>query len=62
MKSDMQEFELLVSLNFTEKVKAHTIEEATKKLEDKYIRGKGRLPREYIEVEEYTCDHYQVED
>ena len=62
MKSDMQEFEVLVSLNFTEKVKAHTIEEAVKKLEDKYIRGKGRLPREYIEVEEYTCDHYQVED
>lgn len=62
MKSDMQEFEVLVSLNFTEFVKARTIEEALKKLEDKYIRGKGRLPREYIEVEEYTCDHYQIED
>ena len=62
MKSDMQEFEVLVSLNFTEKVKAYTIEEAIKKLEDKYIYGRGRLPREYIEVEEYTCDHYQIED
>jgi hypothetical protein len=62
MKSDIQEFEVLVSLNFTEFVKARTVEEAIEKLEDKYIYGKGRLPREYIEVEEYTCDHYQVED
>ena len=62
MKSGIQEFEVLVSLNFTEFVKARTVEEAIEKLEDKYIHGKGRLPREYIEVEEYTCDHYQVED
>jgi hypothetical protein len=62
MKSGLQEFEVLVSLNFTEFVKARTVEEAIKKLEDKYIQGKGRLPREYIEVEEYACDHYQVED
>lgn len=65
MKSDMQEFEVLVSLNFTEFVKARTTEEAVKKLEDKYIHGRGRLPREYIEVEacEESKDSFaQVED
>ncbi len=62
MKSGLEEFEALVSLNFTEKVKARTMEEAIKKLEDKYIHGKGRLPRDYIEVEEYESGWCQIED
>ena len=56
-----REFEIAVNLNFTEFVKAKTVDEAIKKLEDKYINGKGRLPREYIEIEKYDS-FSQIED
>ena len=60
----LEEFEVAVSLNFTEFIKARTVEEAIKKLEDKYIRGKGRLPREYIDITVPDSDNYwcQIED
>ncbi len=61
-RQELEEFEVAVNLNFTEFVKARTIEEAIKKLEDKYIHGKGRLPRDYIHIEEYECDWCQIED
>lgn len=54
MKDKQKEFEIEVSLCFTELVKANSVEEAIKKLEYKYIHGKGRLPREFIEIDEYN--------
>ena len=58
----MQEFAIEVELNFIEMVKARTKEEAVKKLEDRYIRDREELPREYISIREYNCDCAQVED
>ena len=62
MKNKQEEYVLEVSLGFTEKVKASSLTEAIKKLEDKYIRGKGRLPREWIYIDEHKLEWYQVED
>ena len=62
MKDKQEEFEVAVNLNFTEMVKAKSLDEAIKKLENKYIHGKGRLPREYIHIEEYESYFCQVED
>ena len=62
MKNKQKEYEVAVHLNFTEMVKANNLKEAIKKLEDKYIHGKGRLPREYITVEGYESYFCQVED
>jgi hypothetical protein len=64
-RQELEEFEVEVSLNFTEFVKARTVNEAVKKLEDKYIHGKGRLPRDYIDITVPDSDNYywcQVED
>lgn len=58
----IEEFEIAVNLNFVEVVKARTKEEAIKKMENKYVHGKGRLPREYIAVCEYEPYFCQVED
>lgn len=62
MKNNQNEYEISVHLGFIETVKAKNLNEAIKKLEDKYIHGKGRLPREYIHVEEYESYWCQVED
>lgn len=44
-------------------VKASSMEEAVKKTEKLYKYGKGRFPREYVEVSNGNCDYYcQVED
>ena len=63
MNNKKKEFEIEVSLCFTELVKANSVEEAIKKLEDKYIHGNGELPREFIEIDEYNEDYFcQVGD
>lgn len=62
MNEKIEEFEIAVNLNFVEVVKARTKEEAIKKMENKYVHGKGRLPREYIDVCEYEPYFCQVED
>lgn len=62
MKNKQKEFEIIVSLCFKEPVKANSVEEAIKKLEDKYIHGKGRLPREFIEIDEYEDYFCQIGD
>ena len=62
MRNKQEEYTLEVSLGFTERVKAYSLAAAIKKLEDKYIRGKGRLPREWIYIDEHKSDWYQVED
>lgn len=43
-------------------VKASSMEEAIKKVEKSYKYGKGRFPREYVEVSDGNCDWYQIED
>lgn len=57
-----KEFEIEVSLCFSEWVKANSVEEAIKKLEDKYIHGNGELPREFIKINEYEDYFCQVGD
>jgi len=59
-----EKFEVEVNLNFIERVTARSKKEAIKKIEQKYIHGRGRLPREYISVREYKSfyDFTQVED
>lgn len=43
-------------------VKANSMEEAIKKTEKLYKYGKGRFPREYVEVSYGYCDWCQIED
>lgn len=62
MKDKQKEYNISVSLNFTETVKANSAGEAILKLESKYIHGKGRLPREWIEVDIDNNWFCQVED
>ena len=45
-----------------ETVKANSAGEAILKMESKYIHGKGRLPREWIEVDIDNNWFCQVED
>lgn len=64
MKQDI--YMVSVSCSWLEPVKASSMEEAIKKTEKLYMYGKGRFPREYVEVSDGGCDHwskwYQVED
>lgn len=62
MNKNQKEFEIEVRLCFTEMVKANSVEEAIKKLEDKYIHGKSELPRVFIKINEYEDYFCQVED
>lgn len=62
MKNKQKEFEIEVRLCFTEMVRANSVEEAIKKLEDKYIHGKGELPRAFIKIDEYEDYFCQVGD
>lgn len=51
-----------VSCSWLEEVKAATEEEAVRKTQKKYMFGKGRFPREYVEVSAEHIDFCQVED
>lgn len=51
-----------VTCSWIEQVKASSMEEAIKKTEQSYKYGKGRFPREYVEVSDGNCDFYQIED
>lgn len=51
-----------VACSWLEPVKATSMEEAIKKTEQRYRYGKGRFPREYVEVSDGRCDWCQVED
>ena len=62
MKNNQNEYEVSVSLSFRETVKANSAGEAILKMESKYIHGKGRLPREWIEVDIDNNWFCQVED
>ena len=52
-----------VACSWVELVKADSLEEALKKTEKLYKYGKGRFPREYVEVAAEDCSYWcQVED
>ena len=58
-----KEYLVSVTCSFTTPVKADSLEEAIEKTKKLYKYGRGRLPREYIEVSD-ACNGYvyQVED
>ena len=61
MKQDT--YMVSVACSWLEPVKANSMEEAIKKTEKLYKYGKGRFPREYVEVSNGYCDYWcQVED
>lgn len=52
-----------VACSWVEPVKAESMEEALKKTEALYKYGKGRFPREYVEIAPENCSYWcQVED
>lgn len=52
-----------VACSWVTPVKASSMEEAIKKTERLYKYGKGRFPREYVEVAAEDCSYWcQVED
>ena len=53
-----------VTCAWFEPVKASSMQDAIEKTEQKYKYGKGRFPREFVDVEDGQCDGYftQVED
>lgn len=52
-----------VACSWVEPVKAESMEEAIKKTEKLYRYGKGRFPREYVEVSDGGCNYFcQIED
>lgn len=61
----MKQNTYMVSVNccWCENVKANSMEEAIKKTEKLYKYGKGRFPREYVEVDSGHYDYWcQIED
>lgn len=52
-----QEYWVTVGCVWVESVKADSIDEAIKKMEDKYKYGKASFPREFVEVM-----GFQIED
>ena len=60
MKQDT--YMVSVTCSWIEPVKAISMEEAIKKTEKLYKYGKGRFPREYVEVADGNCDWNQIED
>lgn len=60
MKKDT--YMVSIDCSWIEPIKANSIEEAIAKVEKRYKHGKGRFPREYVEVSE-CCDYWcQIED
>lgn len=52
-----------VSCSWLEPVRADSMEEAIEKTEKLFRYGRGRFPREYVEVSDGCCDYFtQVED
>lgn len=60
MKQDT--YMVSVVCSWLEPVKANSMEEAIEKAERLYRYGKGRFPREYVEVSDGECDWCQIED
>ena len=51
-----------VTCSWLEPVRASSMEEAIKKTEKLYKYGKGRFPREYVEVTDDNFNWYQIKD
>ena len=51
-----------VTCSWIKGIKASSMEEAIEKAEKSYKYGKGRFPREYVEVTDGKCDFYQIVD
>ena len=56
-----------ITCSWYEPIKANSMQEAIEKAEQKYKYGKGRFPREYVDVEDGEYDsegrlYCQVED
>lgn len=51
-----------VACSWLTPVKANSMEEAIKITEKLYKYGKGRFPREYVEVSDGNCAWGQIED
>ena len=61
MKKDT--YMVSVACSWVEPVKANSMEEAIKKTEKLYKYGKGRFPREYVEVAAEDCSYWcQIDD
>lgn len=61
MKKDT--YMVSVACSWVEPVKANSMDEAIKKAEKLYKYGKGRFPREYVEVAAENCSYWcQIED
>ena len=61
MKKDT--YMVSVECSWIETVKASSMQEAINKTEKLYKYGKGRFPREYVEVSDGCCSYWcQVED
>ena len=58
----MAEYWVSVACSFITQIKADSEKEALEKAEKLYRYGKGRLPREYVEVYIEDIDFTQVED
>ena len=58
----MNKYWVSVECSWVEQVKANSMKEAIEKTEKLYKYGKGRFPREYVEVSEENLDFVQVED
>ena len=48
-----------VSCSWLQPVKANSMEEAIKKTEKLYKYGKGRFPREYVEISDGRCEWHR---
>lgn len=61
MKKDAYMVSIVCS--WIEPVKVSSMAEAIKKTEKLYKYGKGRFPREYVEVSDGNCDYWcEIED
>ena len=57
-----QKFLVSIACSWIEEISAESMEEAIKKAEKSYRYGKGRFPREYVEVTSGYGDWCQIED
>ena len=57
----MNKYIVRVDCSWVEEVRANSMEEAVQKTENKYRYGKGRFPREYVEVRSECAEWCEIE-
>ena len=55
-------YDICVDCCWIESVKANSLEEAIEQTKSRYKDGKGRFPREFVDVYEYKPYFCQIED